>query len=214
MKKVIEKAVAVIQTLFSPMVHAEAKDTFKSTVDTENKWAKLGGLVAAEIANAKALDKVRPQVLRELVYQNMPDVSVSGSTYSALAVVDYAIPRKGTESYNNATQAERELWAAMQAASASVRGAGSTFYGRIRKYAERTWNPKKAETDAKKAAAAKKKAAKAKPSQKVITAIGTLLAMIQKMDKPDFAVKAVADNLEAAQKAAAAGLPKTTKPTK
>lgn len=204
----------IIQTLFSSKVHAEAKDTFATEATIDAKWKSLGGMVAAEIANAKALDKVRPQVLRELIYQNLPDVTVSGSTYSALAVVDYEIPRKNTESYNKATAAEKELWAAMQAASATVRGKGSTYYGRVRKYAEATWNPKKAEADAKKAAADKKKKAKAKPSQKVITAIGTIMAMIQKMDKPDFAVKGVLDNLEAAQKAAAAGLPKPTKPTK
>lgn len=206
-----KKSADAIQTLFSPKVHAEAKETFATEAQIDAKWKSLGVLVAGEIANAKALDKVRPQVLRELIYQNMPDVTVSGSTYSVLTVVDYAIPRKGTESYNKATQAEKELWAAMQGASATARGKGSTYYGRIRKYAEKSWNPKKAEADAKKAAAEKKKKANAKPSQKTIMAIGTVIAMIQKFDKPDYIVKGVLDNLEAAQKIAAAGLPKTPK---
>lgn len=211
MNKSVNAAVATtISAVFSDATRATAKETFAADVTAGLQWVALGTAVRADIKDAKALDKIRPQVLRELIYQNMPDTTVNGSTYSALAVVDYAIPRKGTDSYNKATAAEKELWAAMQAASATIRGKGSVYYGRVRKYAYALEyvNPEKAEKEKK--AAAKKKA-KMKPSAKVLQALATLIASIQKMESPDFAVKPVIESLEAAQKTVAAGLPKKSK---
>lgn len=208
MNKSVNNAVAAaVGAIFTPATHAIAKETFNLTSAVGNKWMALGQAVRAEVKSAASLDKVRPQVLRELIYQNMPEVTVAGKSYTAIAVVDYAVPRKGTESYEKSTVAEKELWAAMQAASATVRGAGSTYYGRVRKYAysEEYVNPEKAKAAKTKAA---KKKAKMKPSAKIAGMIATIIATIQKIDKPDFAVKAVLDGLEAAQKAATAGLPK------
>ena len=204
----VNAAKVVISAVFSDTTRATAKEAFAADKKSKAQWKALGIAVRSDVKSAAALDKIRPQVLRELVYQNMPDVLVNGATYSALAVVDYAIPRKGTESYNKATAAEKELWAAMQAASATVRGEGSVFYGRIKKYgySEEYVNPEKAK---KAKAKAKAKAKKAKPSAKVLQALATLTAMIQKMESPDFAVKPVVDALEAAQRAVAAGLPKS-----
>ena len=200
----------VINSVFTDATRATAKETFAADATAGLQWVALGTAVRSDVKDAKSLDKIRPQVLRELIYQNMPDVTVSGAAYSALAVVDFAIPRKGTDSYNKATVTEKELWAAMQAASATIRGKGSVYYGRIRKYAFATAyvNPEKAEKEKK--AAAKKKA-KMKPSAKIAGMIGTIIATIQKMESADFELKPVIESLEAAQRAVAAGLPKKSK---
>lgn len=204
------KVQTTINAIFSDATRAAAKDTFTATVTVENQWLNLGTLVRKDVKDAKALDKVRPEVIRGLIYANLPDVTVDGQTFTALAVEDYHIPRKNTAEHKAASATEQKFWLLMHKAKAGVRGTGSTYYGRIRKYGydEEYVNPEAAQKKKEAAKKKAKKAKKAKPSQKIAAMITTIIAALQKIEAPDFVVKSVLDPLETAQKAALAGIAK------
>ena len=114
------------------MINANIKKLFADALSIEKKgerkWLELGNEVRAEYVSAEAFTAVKVEFLDEVVFPAMGD--------DAVRVMRAEIPRKGTKAWNEATESQRSEWKELKDRRATVNGAASSYFARVRdKYA-------------------------------------------------------------------------------
>jgi hypothetical protein len=111
----------------SSAIRKATTDAIRSSVTTERKWLELGELVKTEYHTAEAFTAIKDEYLDDVVYPAMGD--------EAVRVMRAEIPRTNSKEFIGASATQQATWVADGKAKVSVRGMGSSYFARVRKYA-------------------------------------------------------------------------------
>jgi len=111
-------------------------DAFATLDKAENKFVKLGEIVAAEYAGPDKFEAIKADYIAEAI---LPAMGAE-----AQKIMGAELLRKGTPAYLEKCAADptyKEQHAAMSKAKIVTRATADKNYRRVRDYADRVWNP-------------------------------------------------------------------------
>ena len=108
-------------------VKKATQDAIRSQATTDKKWLEVGSVVKSEYASADALTAIKDEFLDEVIYPAMGD--------DAVRIMRAEIPRTNSKEFIGASATQQAAWVADGKAKVSVRGMGSSYFARVRKYA-------------------------------------------------------------------------------
>lgn len=108
-------------------VKKATQDAIRSQATTDKKWLEVGSVVKSEYASADALTAIKDEFLDEVIYPAMGD--------DAVRIMRAEIPRTNSKEFIGASATQQAAWIAAGKAKVSVRGMGSSYFARVRKYA-------------------------------------------------------------------------------
>jgi hypothetical protein len=111
----------------SEKVKKSSTEAIRSAIKTDNKWKAAGDDVGAEYVSAEAFTTIKNEYLDEVVYPAMGD--------EAVRIMRAVVPRSNSKDFKEAGETQQAAWAELGKAKISVRGMGSSYFARVRKYA-------------------------------------------------------------------------------
>jgi hypothetical protein len=111
----------------SEKVKKSSTEAIRSAIKTDNKWKAAGDDVGAEYVSAEAFTTIKNEYLDEVVYPAMGD--------EAVRIMRAVVPRSNSKEFKAAGETQQAAWAELGKAKISVRGMGSSYFARVRKYA-------------------------------------------------------------------------------